>query len=398
MVAWKVKKMDPENDLANELLGWHKAGDRWYQTKKEAEKAMREALKEEMEANGYVFLKKGKQQGWVKKEDKKLVLRNTKDWMVDDEDMIWKPIAEVMAKRGYVKIGDKWIKASPRDLKDMEKYKKLTGDEIVAITSKHFRLFVAGYTPEKVQEFAEMCEMLYEWFLQEMETPADFNLFRGNKGTIWVLKDKNAVLEWFKYYAQDYGLGDSARKLLERGGGNLVSPGRLLATNVPPQNRDVRQTIAHDVGMFLITYFSPGLKGTRPWLAEAWGHLAEEKALGQGYVCCSTLTNYGGSGGLADKEFTTADAGDSAKGLVRSGEDISFDELEKTELNQLDGRHYAKGFTLMKWLLKDHKKELIAWLKGMNRATTTAALAKAFGGWTTHELDKRWREWVKKTF
>ena len=97
------------------------------------------------------IIKKGKQAGWVKKEDKKLVQRNVKDWIVDT-DSIWKPLAEVMAGRGYVKIGDKWIKATPEDLEVMKKWKELTGDELVAVTSKHIHLYVQGYPPEKVAE------------------------------------------------------------------------------------------------------------------------------------------------------------------------------------------------------------------------------------------------------
>jgi hypothetical protein len=126
---------------------------------------------------------------------------------------------------------------------------------------------------------------------------------------------------------------------------------------------------------------------------------AEQVFLGAGHIVHSTLAKYGGDGGRADKGFATKDAEARSKGSVREGSDEPLDVLNKIELNSLSGDHISKGYTLVRWLITEHREDFIKWLKAMNVQGAMEAIPAAFGDEWTHELmDKKWREIVKKKF
>jgi len=408
LVAKLALKRDESNEAAHLLLDHVKVGDKWITNKAEAEKAQKEQAAKKWLAEGYIKYK----DGFIKKEDRPLADKDPNAFMKDDEG-VYREKSVVMKARGLTLIGGKWVKpGTEEDRADMAKFKELMGDDLWVGTSEHFRIFAQQYSPDRVDEFLKLCETIYAWFVKEMGKEENYLVFRGNKGMFWLLKDKATALEWYKHYRNKYSIdiepsgnpgqpGSGGGKgqfltLLERGGGNIHADGILIAIVVPDQNDDIRNRLAHITGHYLISWFSRGLKGTPSWLEEAFGHMAEHVHLGNGVVNCSTLAKYSADGGVAKKQFTTKDAKDRVKGLIREGSDEAFEALNKIELNQLDGDHLAKGWTIVEWLLRDRKKDFSAWLEGMNNAETMAALAKAFDGWSPAKLDEEWRKISRK--
>jgi hypothetical protein len=393
LVAKMALRRDDGHGAAHELLGHILVGETWYSNAKDAEKARMELLAKKYAEEGYIRYR----DGWIKKEDKPLADRDPKAFTRDDEG-VYRETSLVMKERGFVLVGGKWVKGgTPEDQADMVRFKEVMGEDIWIHTTRHWRLYMQQYPPDKVAEFGELMEKVYAWFVAEMGKPPATDLFRGNKGHLWVLKDKNTVMKWYQNFRNRFSLSDEFKTLLESGGGNVHSGGQLIGTIVPHQSQDIRNQLVHMGGHFLIEWFSPGLRRSS-WLHEAFGHHAEHVHLGNGVVNCSTLAKYAEDGGRAQKEFATKDAQARAKGLVRDGSDEAFALLDKIELNSLNGDHLTKGWTLVAWLLKEHHDGFVAFLEGRNRASTEDALGQALRGWSTEALDDEWRKYVKKNF
>ncbi len=387
-------RRDENCDTAHELLGHMKVGEKWYSNPKDAEAALGKELADKYKAEGYLKYK----DGWIKKEDLPAAQKDANSFM-KGEDLIYRDKATVMKAQGYTLVAGKWVRAgSPEDQAEMARYKELTGEGIWIHTTAHFKLHMQQFQPDKVAEFGTLLEKVYSWFLKIMKKPPEHDVFRGNKGHVWVLKDKAAVMDWFKNYRNRYSLDDGFSTLLERGGGNVQSPGQLIATQVPNQSGDIRNQLVHVAGHFLIGHHCRGVQGTPAWLAEAFGHMAEHEHLGNGVVNCSSLAKYASGGGVAQKEFSTKDAMTRGKALARTGKDEVFNALNALDLNSLNGDHLTKGWTLIAWMLKLHPDKLVAWLEGMNTAQTDQALARAFEGWSTEQLDEEWRKILKAGF
>jgi hypothetical protein len=393
LVARLALRKEPNHDLAHELLDHIKVGDTWYTNKTDADKANKELMAKKFAEEGYVRYK----DGWIKKEDKALADKDPKAFTRDDNGL-FRETSEVMKEKGLVFLGGKWIQGgTEEDRRDMAKFKELMGEDIWIHTTKHFRLYMQQYPPDKVAEFGKLLETVYDWFVKEMGKEPAHDVFRGNRGHMWVLKDKNAVMKWFANYRNRFSLDDQFKTLLDQGGGNVHADGILIATQVPNQSSDIRNQLVHVAGHFLIFWFSPGLKHAS-WLSEAFGHHAEHVHLGSGVVNCSTLANYDADGGKAQKEFATKDAKDRAKGLVRNGSDEAFGILDKLDLNALNGDHLTKGWTLVDWLLREHHDAFVKWLEARNRATTEDSVTQALNGWSLEALDDEWRKYVKSKF
>lgn len=419
LVAQMALRRDKDNDTAHELLDHIKVGESWYPNKEDADRAKRELNAKKFAEEGYLKHK----DGWIKKEDKTLADKDPNNYLKDDNG-VYRQKAEVMKERGMTMVGGKWIKAGTEDdRKEITRFKELMGDDIWVITTKHFRIFAQQYPPEKVDEFGVLVEKVYDWFVKEMGKPPEFQVFRGNKGLMWILKDKNTALEWYKHYHTKYSIDVGAKgkeekagsegsnkgsflTLLERGGGNIHSDGILISITVPNQSEDIRNQLVHVAGHFCINWFAPGLGGgggteskwNTAWLDEAFAHQSEHVLLGNGIINCSTLAFYANQGGVAEKKFTTKDAHERAKALVREGSDEPFVNLAKLGLNELNGDHLTKGWTVVEWLLKNHHDKFVSWLESMNNAPVDQALSKTFEGWDTGKLDAEWTGHVKKNF
>jgi hypothetical protein len=394
--AWQVLarealEKDPQHEKANTLLGHTKVGDRWYTSKSEADRAEKAAFEAEMKEKGYLKVAGG----WISREDKPLFDKDRSAFEKDERD-VWRDKAAVMREKGLVLVKGKWMRAaSAADQAEMDEFKKAVGEEVLILQFEHFKLAMMNTPAEKIEEYGELAESIYAWFLKEMGKPADHPLW-PRKATFWVIKDKKMRDVWMKAWRSRFGFNDRTFEwLLE--GTNFYTD--LTGVIVLEATEDIRNTFLHGIGHFTISHFSRGLQGTPPWLEEAWGNYIEHVKLGSGHVACSTNSKYGGEGGKADKgKFSTKDAKDRCRGILREGIAEPMINLSKLDLNSLNGDHLAKGWSVVEWLMSTRKEQFIAWLEGMNQAQQEEALGAAIPGWDFAKLDEEWEAYVKSKY
>jgi hypothetical protein len=398
MRAWQVLarealKADPQNDKANELLGHAKVGGRWYKSKSEADAARKAEIDAEMKAKGYIKVPAG----WISKEDKPLYDKDKSAFQVDENGVL-RDKATVMREKGMVLQKGKWVRgASPADQADIDEFKKTVGEDILISQFEHFRLCMMNTPSEKIEEYGKLCEDIYVWFLKEVGKPADHPLWGGRKATFWVLKDKKVKDAWLGAWRAKLGFDNSTYDFFLKAGGNFSSD--LLACITLEQNDDIRNALLHNIGHFTIRAHSHGLQGTPPWLVEAWGNYMEHVKLGSGHIACSTKSNYGGQGGVVDKgKFSTKDAKDRCRGIIREGIAEPMINMTKLDLNSLTGDHLAKGWSVIEWLISTRKPQFLDWLEQMNKGSQEEALSAAMGGMTFAKLDEEWEAYVKAKY
>lgn len=402
-------KLDKNNETANKLLGREKVGDKWYSTKKEADLARAKLRDEDMKAKGFVQVGSGDKRGWIKKEHKSGYDKSQKDFMLDDEG-VYRPTAEVMSEKGMELSGGKWIpRASPEDKNDCAAFKQEFEVDCYGMSTKHFRIFSTEHKIEKVAEFAALAEKNYKWFLEKMGKPSDTELFPENaKGQLWFVKDKRLFDKVInKWGASRFGMNpDWIAYITRPGGANGTHSGLGLYGLVSVEQLDetgVKASAIHNSSHMLVEWFVriPG-KGAPDWLVEGWSHYAENNFLNIGQQTCVTKASYGAGGGISDKKFTTKDAKDRCKTMIRDAEDDAFENVSKKDLNSLNGDDLAKGYTIVDWLMATRREGFVKFLETMResgdeKTYQPTALKGAFN-WTYAELDAEWRKWAKAKF
>lgn len=412
LVCHYALRVDEDHAGANKALGHILVGDTWFKSKKKAEKARKELEKEEREAAGYIWWRGG----WIMKEDRSKASRNKDDWMLTDEGE-WVLTATYMKEKGFMKVGDKWVKAgSPEDKAAMDTYLERTGEKIWIYTSDHFRLWVQGFQPDEVYELSQLCEKTWDWFHETLDVPQNKVIWGGNKAQFYVFKSYDSVIEWFGKYRQEMGLSEGFLNLLTRNSGALLvsgaGNGRIhhypIAIHITPENAGAKQRLPHQLvnhaANCLLSHYSPGAPvpdgATRrqdTWLYESFGVYTEHQLLKRGIVLHTTNQEYDASGGVADKQFSTESAPLVAKGTVRSGDDERFDSLVNIQLNQLTPEHMAKGYTIIDWVMKTRAEEFKKWLQVRNSKRTPEATREVFG-MDYSQFDQAWAKWVLKNY
>lgn len=400
----EVLELDFEHEVAHLALGHVLVGEEWYTSKKKGEAALKELQTEEMNGKGYTWLRGG----WIKKDLKRQWKKKT--WTLSKEN-IWLSPDDQMRLKGYVKYMNAWLPLSEDDRERMEKHRKTTGDDILIMTTEHFVLHLS-VPPKYGIKYAEMVEKIYDWFIKEFEVPEERQAMLWAKGRahIWTFRQVQQFQDWVTQYSREYKFTDKEKKTFRDHPGGWIMSGRPLATNVVKKAEDLENPLAHDVGHFLMTWHTLGAAG--PWLNEGFANLCEEKFTGVGKISCSTLSNYGGKGDIAKKDFNTKDAPPRVRGLVRAGEDDGIDTIGKLGLNSLNGDHLSKGYSLVEWMFNHNKPAFIKFLKhlGANRgqgagssenpyiAAIRKAVANAFDGAAIAVWEDIWRKYVKKEY
>jgi tetratricopeptide (TPR) repeat protein len=83
---------------------------------------------------------------------------------------------------------------------------------------------------------------------------------------------------------------------------------------------------------------------------------------------------------------------------VREGKDPDINAILKCEnLAELDGGETVKAWSIVDFLLVEHREKFIALCKGMKDSNVEKSLKEAFG-WSIGDLDQRWRTYVKASY
>lgn len=348
----EVIELDVDHAKARAALNHVKVGDVWYESKEKAEKAKLELLAEEMEAKGFVKFR----DGFIHKDRKRDWERN---WERGD-DLIWRSFEESMKLKGYIQYKGEWLKVSPSDLERSERHRKMTGDDMIVMTTEHFRLH-AMIPPKLAQHYAEQLERCLDWYFETFragEVITKEQLFPG-RPDIWCFNSFQQSQDWVTAYSEEYRFdAEDKKRFRERPAGHLIA-GKLIATVVAEKSEDLENPMLHEVAFMMNVYYTSN--NSPDWLNEAVGHWAEAELSKEKYgrVNMSTQARYGNGGGIAGKEFNTKDMPPMARGLVKRGEEIDVIQLSRLGLNALNADHLAQGDSHFEWMYNQKRDQLV---------------------------------------
>ncbi len=401
----EILELDADHEDARKALGFVQFEDRWV-TKKQYKKLTKEARKKEMKEKGYVPFKGG----WIKKTQKRKWNRR---WKKDDDD-IWRSFEEIQKAKGLVLYKGAWLKIGKKDRERMDFHRKMTGEDILVVSTPHFRLHM-GIKPKMVEQYMEKVEEVYDWYVENFEVPQppEASLWPGQVD-IWHFETVQEFQDWVTTYSEEYKFDDDDKKdFREHPAGYLITPKKLI-TIVAKRAEDIENPMIHQTSSMLLWWHTRSRGPAAAWMSEAFGHLAEDLLSTDkvSRVNCSTNSRYANAGDVVKKEFNTKDGRPTCRSIIKAGDELSLLELSKLPLNSLNGENLAQGFSVIDWLYQEHRDKLANMLKIMtqwmppapNSTTETAgqqivrlAVEKGFGT-SLEEFEKQWRAWVLKKY
>lgn len=391
----EVIDLDPNHAGARSELGYEKVGDEWF-LKKDAPKARKKLMEEKMTAQGFIWFKNG----WIKKTEKGDW--NAK-WEKNDED-VWMSYEDVMRAKGFTLYKGEWLRMDEDDRKAIEFHRKKTGDDILVVSTTHFR-FHTSIPPKYVLQYTELAEKVYDWYMEafQVEEARRANFF-GRHVHIWTFETAQQFQDWVTTYSESYEFDDEDKKQFRENPSGWLLGNKLIATIVAEDAKDVENPMLHDLGVLFLRYQALG--PVAAWQTEAMGHLVEELFGTEkfGHVNMSTRSKYANGGGIAGKDYNTKDGRPQAKGIVKAGDDIPIRELSQQTLNSLNQDHLAQGFSIWEYMYNKRLQELVGMIKAQRTikandvpAVVDGAIQQATGK-SSADLERDWREYVKKNY
>ncbi|HEX7898722.1 MAG TPA: hypothetical protein VF950_13245 [Planctomycetota bacterium] len=84
---------------------------------------------------------------------------------------------------------------------------------------------------------------------------------------------------------------------------------------------------------------------------------------------------------------------------VRDGKDPDINAIVKcTNFAELDGAEAVKSWSLVEFLLAEHRDKFIAFCKELSGDKDLETALKTAWGWSTSDLDQRWKQYVKMAY
>jgi hypothetical protein len=353
-------------------------------------------MKDEMESKGYVWFKNG----WIKKTEKRDWGKN---WEKDKND-VWLSYEDVMRAKGYTLYKGEWLQMGENDRKAIEFHRKMTGADILVVSTPHFR-FHTSIPPKYVVQYTELAEKVYDWYMEtfQVEEGRRGNFF-GGPVHIWTFETAQQFQDWVTTYSETYQFDDEDKKQFRENPSGWLLGHKRLATIVAEDAKDVENPLLHDLGVLFLRYNVLG--PTASWQTEAMGHLVEELFSTDkfGRVNMSTRSKYANGGGIAGKDYNTKDGRPQAKGIVKAGDDIPIHELSQQTLNSLNQDHLAQGFSIWEYLYNKRLQDLVGIIKSQRGVKAkdmpgvVDGAIQAGTGKSAADLEREWRDYVKKNY
>jgi hypothetical protein len=141
------------------------------------------------------------------------------------------------------------------------------------------------------------------------------------------------------------------------------------------------------------------LTGGKPlWLLEGAALLFSSSIMDTAIWACVDMASTGTGGGARNlrdpKNWRVV-----VKSWIEEGKDPNIDELVKcTKWAEFSGAEAVKAWSLLDFLLTEHRERAIAFLSDIRaqKDTGEASMQKVFG-WPLSEFDARWRTWARAT-
>ena len=84
---------------------------------------------------------------------------------------------------------------------------------------------------------------------------------------------------------------------------------------------------------------------------------------------------------------------------VRDGKDPDINAIVKcTNFAELSGAEAVKSWSLVEFLLAEHREKFIVFLKAIGEQKDIDGAFKSAWGWSTADFDQRWKSYVKMAY
>jgi hypothetical protein len=397
----KVLSIDPEHEGANLDLGRVRHDGRWM-TPEERDGLLASAEEAEKAAQGLV-----KYQGrWVSKEEKDALERG-----LVKHDGRWMSLKEAKEAQGFVRYKKGWVKKSELEgIALRDSLVEAAGVPLTVATTERF-IVMTVYPKKDTEQFARDCQKAYAEFSGIFGVSAKERLFddpftsgpRERRCHIVILekdlqyqKFLDGLLRWHKelnkvLHPKRVGL------MRKQKGFYLVDPDCwVVGYQFPYPKKTMRHTVVHKLShVMLMRWHFKGMAWPGWWLVEGLGQMQEINAFGRCDTYCVT-TGYG------QKDPGEKWVGESwkatCKRMVTSGGDRRLSDVMLKALNELEPYDLVKCWSLVHYLVALDKQKFVRLVRLMKDGTKAHdAIPRVYDS-SVEELDKRWRDFVKRTY
>ena len=218
------------------------------------------------------------------------------------------------------------------------------------------------------------------------------DLFGGRRMNAVILKDKAQHLR----YVDAFHKGPAAQKELARkssGTGGFPRTEAFQDTMPLPVFEDwiIHQTVQ------MLSYFFVG--GDHLWIHEGTAYHFTRLMKDSAAWTCVDLAGTSPGAGENKNLKDPANWPVILKVWVREGKDPNIDAVVKaTNLAEFDGPESIKGWSLVDFLLAEHHDKFLDLCKALKQGAALEEALKAVWGWTSADLDMRWKRFVTATY
>ncbi len=415
-----AKKLDPDCKLANQKLGYTEGLDGWefdptvklkmtnQKTGKDKARVL-ESWEKKRTSTGKKYSKQySSLAAWCKKNGlEKESQQHYKSAVEHDPGN-----SKARKALGYEKRGKSgWISPFEKDLRkraseglakapkgasrgEQTEAEKGMGMTFIKLESAHFIVESPHMSKSNLEDLVQHAEHAYTlWhhvFGQE-------NLFGDSKIEYCILKDKTQ----HETFVDRFHTGNPQRKALSKRSAGMGT-GKIQecyqASRTQPSLQDY---VIHYTVQSLQSNFAVGQQnsGHNPiWLTEGTALYFTKLMKDSAIWSCVDLTKSGTGQQKASKD--PKDWPFIIRTFVKEGKDPDINAVIKcTNVAELDGPETVKSWSLVDFLMSEHREKFIEFCKDLRASTDNGATSfKKIFGWTVQDLDNRWRAYAKQAY
>ena len=252
----------------------------------------------------------------------------------------------------------------------------------------HFRIEAPHLTEPQLTGLLQHAEHAYAMFHKIFKRE---DILGGRRLQIAVLKDKAQYVKFVDAFYE----GSAARKELTLRCRATTGAGTFTLYQDTDPIAMVEDSVVHSTTQTLMSAWT---KGEYCWLLEGlsfhFTRLMKDTAL----LHCVDLA--GTSPENRGKNYTQPEDWPVVyKVWVRDGKDPDINAIVKcANFAELDGAESVKSWSLVEFLLAEHRDKFIALCEALAEGKDIEAALKSAFGWSTADLDQRWKAYVKMAY
>ncbi len=379
----EVIAADADHELANRALGRRRLDGRWFEP-------------EDLDAYVRAMAPEKLRQGL----------------MFDDGD--WRPEDEVMKRRGFLRWHDEWLpRREAETAAAVEDLSSLVGVQATATSGEYVTLF-SSLRPDEASALISPLDGIVRDLLERLQPePAEQQAMLRYDVPVFLLPDEDAVSRFMHSgfvvrFSPVEGFED---RFDQSGGFSLHWPRPLVGlrlTRPDGTGRDELQrlgVLSHQLAHVMVQRFK-ALYPCPAWIEAGFAAFYEGLVTGHGSLTVSSFLR--DEGGDAVDPFV-AGWGDAAEWQMQLTDPAvvaalpSLASVMALPIQRLDSRDAAMSWSLLRYLLPEHDREVAAYLRRYGREASergrpaselhAAAWKEAFAQ-PIEEVDAAWRAWA----